>query len=318
MSARLDGNTVLVAEPLGSRLHGRHLVGDLGPKGLRLSLVEAAWCLLGGRLAIDGVGSVGELLGRSRDGQTEVDHLAYADLRERGLVVRHAGASLAVLPRGAGLDAPPSYTVRPFSERTPITAKELAASSQSVLALVDDDGAVTHYRLDAGKPEGVRPVGKLPPATGLLLRDRVLVEDPSVREAWQAEGIGVPHGAGLVLSLVEAEHLRRRGVLGLEGKADLAKALPDLDLLVTAYEAVRASGALCKSGFKFGTHFRAYREDPDDAHAEWLLQAVRPDADLDWSDLSRAIRLAHGVRKTFLLAVATKPVRFLSFSWFRP
>ncbi len=316
-TARLDGNTVLVPEPLGSRLHSRHLVGDPGPKGLRLSLVEAAWCLLGGRLTVEGAAKAGDLLRRG-DGQTEVDYLAYADLRERGLVVRHAGASFAVWPRGSGLDAAPAYTVRAFSERTPIAASELARCIGSILALVDDDGAVTHYKLEESAPEGARAVGALPAAEGVLLRDRVLVEDPAVREAWAAEGIGVPHGAGLVVSLVEAEHLLHRKALTLPKGTKLSERQADLLLLAAVHEAVRSRGALCKSGFKFGTHFRAYRENPDDAHAEWLVQAVPADGQMPWSDLSRAIRLAHGVRKTFLLAVAGPTVRFFAFSWFRP
>lgn len=313
-AGRLDGNTVLVPEPLASRLHARHLVGDLGPKGLRLSLVEAAWCMLGGRLSVEGITSAGGLLERG-DAQTEAQHLVYADLRERGLVVRHAGASLAVLPRGAGLDAKPLYTVRPFSERTPVAVADVVAHIGGILAVVDDDGAVTYERVDQVAPVGTRPIGKLPPAEGRPLTDRVLVEASGIREAWANEGIGVAHGSGLVLSLVEAEHLRKRGVLKLATKA---KVSAELARLVTVHEAVRATGALCKSGFKFGTHFRAYRDDPDEAHAEWLIQAVASDAELAWSDLSRAVRLAHGVRKTFLLAVAAPKVSFLALSWFRP
>ncbi len=313
MSARLDGNTVLVGEPLAARLHNRHLVGDLGPKGLRLSLVEAAWCLMGGRITMQGVDSVGDLLARG-DAQTEADHLVYSDLRERGLVVRHAGPTLAVLPRGAAAGAPPTYAVRAFGERTPVQVSDLLQPTGTVLAVADDDGAVTHYRIEAAAPEGKHPPGPLPKAAGRMLKDRILVEDAGVRASWAAEGIGVPHGEGLVVSAVEAEHLRRRGVL-----SGVAVSRSGLDLLVAAHEAIRSRGALCKSGFKFGTHFRAYRDDPDDAHAEWLIQAVAADEELAWSDLSRAIRLAHGVRKTFLLAVVGKgPVRFVSLSWFRP
>ncbi|MEK6986293.1 MAG: tRNA-intron lyase [Candidatus Thermoplasmatota archaeon] len=316
MKGRLDGNAILVPEPFGSRLHKRHLVGELGPGGLRLSFVEAAWCMLGERLDVDGVPTVGDLLARAA-GQAEADYLVYADLRERGLVVRHAGATLAVGPRGSELGAAPAYTVRAFSERTPIVAADLAASVDSVLALVDDDGAVTHYRLEASEPQGGQPLGTLPPAVGTLLRDRVLIEEGSVREAWLREGIGVPHGKGLVLSLVEAEHLRRRGVLRFPaGRTEANPA--GFELLVTVHEAVRSRGALCKSGFKFGTHFRAYRGNPDETHAEWLIETVAPDATLAWSDLSRAIRLAHGVRKKFLLAVVGREVQFLEFAWFRP
>ena len=313
-AGRLDGNTVLVPAPLGSRLHTRHLVGTLGPKGLRLSLVEAAWCVMGDRLKMEGDATAADLLARG-DAQTEAEHLVYADLRERGLVVRHAGASLAVLPRGAGLDAAPLYTVRPFSERTFLSAADLLGCVGGIVAVADDDGAVTHYKIEASAPMGNHPVGKLPVATGRPLRDRVLVEDGDVRQAWQGEGIGVAHGSGFVLSLVEAEHLRRRGVLKLPSSRAPS---PDLARLVAVHEAVRATGALCKSGFKFGTHFRAYRDDPDEAHAEWLIQAIGSDDTMAWSDLSRAIRLAHGVRKTLLLALAGKKVAFLSLSWFRP
>ncbi len=328
-TGRLDGENVFVDDAReASRLHGRFAVGTPVGDALRLSLVEAAWCLAQDRFAVEEKGSpvgLGDLLGRGRDDRVEVDYLCYQDLRERGLLARPGDGpgEFRVWPRGASLKDRSVYAVRAVAERAPVAVEALAAAAErgDVVAVVDEDGAVTHYRVAVGAPEGENPPGDLPAAGGVALHDRILVTEPKAVAAWHgAEFLGTPGPGGLFLSLVEAEALRRRGVLaagddvaerGREGQADFS-------LLLSAYEALRSRGVVVKSGFRFGTHLRGYRGDPGAGHAEWLIHATDGHG-LRWSDVSRGVRLAHGVRKSFALAwVRPGAVRFLEMAWFRP
>jgi tRNA-intron endonuclease, archaea type len=120
--------------------------------------------------------------------------------------------------------------------------------------------------------------------------------------------------AGLVLSFTEAEALRRRGVLDIPSLESRAAVQPHFKRTLAVFEALRRRGVVAKSGFKFGTHLRGYEGAPDEGHAKWLVQCVGEEP-LHWSDLARAIRVAHGVRKAFLLANGDS---FLRLSWFKP
>jgi tRNA-intron endonuclease len=321
-SVAVHAGHVLVRDAAeATRLYQKGFVGEpQAGNALRLSLVEAAWLCTQGRLDLPG-GAAGLLAqGAARGGRTEVAFLAYSDLRGRGLVARHAdgaeGTGFLVWPRGEGPPRPHAYAVQAAAEGDAADAGSLlaAARSNGVLAVVDEDGAVTHYKVEPDTPSGDRPPGPLPKADGVLLADRVLVADPDAAAAYaQQEFLGTPSPAGLVLSLVEAVALQQRGVLKVPG-LDARREPPSL----AAYTALRAAGVVVKSGFRFGTHLRGYAGDPEEGHALWLVHCLAPGETLHWSALSRAIRLAHGVRKRFLVAVPGTPPAFVALSWFKP
>ncbi|MFA5943669.1 MAG: hypothetical protein WC876_04290 [Candidatus Thermoplasmatota archaeon] len=326
---RVDGGKAVVTDPAqANRLHGKGSVGELAPGGaLSLTLVEAALSVAEGRLALmDGTKQLALAdvlaLGTGGGHRTEMEYLVYRDLRERGLVVRPAGGTgrFAVWPRGTG-EGDPAFRVLACSDADGLALDVLAAAAagNSILSVADADGAVTHYQAALDRPSGDVPAGDLPRAKGAVLADRVLVSDPAAVEAYSTrEFLGTRHGKELFLSFVEAESLRLRGVLsvppGLAGKGDGLRLLP-------VHLALREAGAVPKSGFKFGTHLRAYRNAPDDGHAEWLVHCAETGEALPWSALSRGVRLAHGVRKKFLVAIpgaAGAAPTFAHLAWYRP
>ena len=69
---------------------------------------------------------------------------------------------------------------------------------------------------------------------------------------------------------------------------------------------------MIKTGFKFGTHFRLYFpgaqpvKDDKWIHSMHVIHVFPRDAKLLISEWSRAIRVAHSVRKTFILAIPGK------------
>jgi tRNA-intron endonuclease, archaea type len=321
---RPHGDRVVVEDAQqAARLHTRATVGELGANGkLTMTLAEAAWLAADGRLAVrEGREPLGfaELMARApAAARAEAAHLAYRDLRERGFVARPAGpGAFTVFPRGAS-SGEPAFTLQACSDADGVAAAALldAARAKRVLCVVDADGAVTHYQASVAEPAGDVPEGDLPRAKGSLLADRVLVADAAAAKAYhQREFLGTPHPAGLLLSFVEAEGLRRRGVLALQGQ-DLEG---EAARLLEVHAALRQAGAVPKSGFRFGTHLRAYRGAPDDGHAEWLVHCAAPDEQIPWSLLSRGVRLAHGVRKAFLVAIPDgKAIAFAKLAWFRP
>jgi tRNA-intron endonuclease len=325
-----DGKVVVPEPPQASRLHAKGSVGEPQADGsLALALVEAALSVAEGRLAVMDHGkqlALADVLALGAEGghRTEMEYLVYRDLRERGLVVRPEGPSgtgrFAIWPRGTG-DGEPAFHAIACSDADGLDLAVLAqaAEQRSVLSVTDSDGAVTHYQASMDTPAGDVPPGDLPRAKGAVLADRVLVSDKAAVEAYSArEFLGTRHGGELFLSFVEAESLRRRGVLSVP--PDLTKGADDARLL-PVHLALRQAGAVPKSGFKFGTHLRAYRGAPDEGHAEWLVHCADPGQPLPWSALSRGVRLAHGVRKRFLVALPGQdgaPPSFAQLAWHRP
>lgn len=341
----IDGDHVLVTDvAAANRLHNKSLAGTpTSGNGLRLTLTESSYCVASGWLTVDGgkeegrtaagSGPLGaaDLVARAKDGRRALtDHLVYSDLRGRGFVARHAPGHhhFDVWPRGTA-QGRPLFQVVAVSTADPVRPSDLldGATGGVVCAVVDEDSSVTHYRLAFEEPRGDVPEGKLPAATGAVVADRVLVADASAARAFAGEFLGTAHGDGVLLSALEAVALQARGVLRL----DEALPAPPAPEVAHTYAALRRNGVVVKSGFRFGAHLRGYVGAPDDTHAQWLLHCAKPKEGLPWSALSRGVRLAHGVRKQFLVAVPTgtktgqdagreggTDVRFVHIAWYRP
>lgn len=79
------------------------------------------------------------------------------------------------------------------------------------------------------------------------------------------------------------------------------------------YEDWRKRGYVIKTGFKFGTHFRIYfpgaspvRSEDEWMHSKHVIQVFPRKHKLIISEWARAIRVAHSVKKTFILAIPGK------------
>ncbi len=84
----------------------------------------------------------------------------------------------------------------------------------------------------------------------------------------------------------------------------------DFPALYEVYEDWRIRGFVLKTGFKFGTHFRLYfpGASPTRATDEWIhskhvIHAFPRKSRMIISEWARAIRVAHSVKKTFILAI---------------
>jgi len=117
------------------------------------------------------------------------------------------------------------------------------------------------------------------------------------------------------LDIYEALFLSKHASLTLQNstskKAHAAalKRHPYFNQLYEVYEDWRLNGFILKTGFKFGTHFRIYfpgatpLKEKGWVHSQHVLQVFPKNCSLIISEWARAIRVAHSVRKTFVLAI---------------
>ncbi len=126
------------------------------------------------------------------------------------------------------------------------------------------------------------------------------------------------HGSLLKLDAYETLFFAEHSGLKLDiSKTKLVKEAnrrrADFEALYEVYEDLRMRGFVLKTGFKFGTHFRLYfpGAKPSLGQEEWMhskhvIHVFPRDAKMLISEWARAIRVAHGVKKTFILAIPGK------------
>lgn len=246
-----------------------------------------------------------------------------------------------LLPRGSKPSTPAVIHVLPIPEREGFSlsvfrsfASEcLLRGVDGMIGIVDEDGDVTFYSVKTSMPVGDCPAtsGRVLPAK--LGQNRVVVPQGKGVTLLNERGFfGQVMGSMLHLSLIEALYLVECGKIVIDGIEKLvefqARAMEeqrDIGLRYPVYRALRKNGVRVKTGFKYGTHFRAYSQDPDTSHADFLVHVLEDGTEVDWQIISRAIRVAHGVRKRILFTSpaimetdAQKADHFLELVWTRP
>lgn len=349
MPGRLVDGVVVVDPEEASRLRDKGSFGIPRPGGgLELDLVEATYLQETGKLEVVRDGKELDLEALLRLGDRalpafEIKYLVYRDLRQRGYVVKPGIPPLdfRVFPRGGGPDtAPTKHWVLALSERSVFDLAALEGHLESVahvrkqlvLAVVDEESDLTYYRVSRASPRGeLAEPGAGLKAGALFLQDRAIVLDPQEALRLHEAGFyGKMVGDRLQLSLLETLYLVQRGVLKVKraqtGRPIGLKALlreaeriqPDLHLRLRVYEDLKERGILVKTGFKYGSHFRGYEGDPGTHHAKYLVHALPQDHRGMWPEVSRAVRLAHGVRKEILLGRVGEGVAYVRLQRIRP
>lgn len=329
-----DGSAVVHDQTGASQLHGRGGYGTIGEAGkLNLDPLETAYLCEMQRLKVEDLErSARDFRGllaaaHGRDPTFEIRYLVYRDLRQRGYVVLRGPppVEFSLLPRGGTPAKTASkWWVESRSERVPFSLSEIldhlrqvrSARRTLLLGIIDEESDLTYYRVREVTPQGEnRPPSEPAAAEGVDLGDRVsLFDSASVEALDKVEHYGSRVGSRLELSLLEALYLeseRRISLYAADGSGTLdvtrfergARATePDLPLRLPVYRHLRAQGLIPKTGFKYGTHFRAYERDPSSTHARYLVHVVPPEWSAPWPEVARAVRLAQGVRKQLLFA----------------
>ncbi|KYH27143.1 tRNA-splicing endonuclease [Halalkalicoccus paucihalophilus] len=300
-----------------SRGYGRPLDGN----EIALAPVEAAHLLYRGDLRIEDMDFPSFVQG-VEDPSFFVRYLVYADLRERGFYLSPARegwvpdppaeAQFVVYERGSGpWDDDRLYDLRVAGERESLSLTTL----HGALAVVDEESEVTYFEVDRPEIEG-SSAGFSKPTEADLLADRAIVWNPP-HELFSAAFYGQPlsgreDGDGPIqLSLLEAAYLADRGVLSTDGSIlERGREVEGdrFERRLAVYAAFRERGVVPKTGFKFGADFRVYAdvESIDDlGHSEYLVRVLPPDCARSPREIALDVRLAHGVRKRMVFALAS-------------
>lgn len=350
MPGELKGDTVIVAdEAEGSQIYNRGYYGEpMSGGGVKLTLLEALHLVEVERLeVISGKRAVTlEKLLRAADASYPnflIKYVVYRDLRQRGYVAKENRQPLdfSVYPRGGGPGKTPSvFWVAAISERSVFDIDALVHQLRKVsslrkkllLAVVDEESDLTYYGV-----KEVLPRGKSPPAglrgevEAMLTEDRAtVIDEEQARKLYEEHYYGKMVGRRLQLSLLETAFLMKEGMLRVRnartGRKISAESVmrrarriqPDFELRLRIYENLRARGIIVKTGFKYGSHFRAYEGDPEKHHAKYLVHALPAGFKGMWPEISRAVRLAHGVKKEILFGEAGDEVTYLKLHRVRP
>lgn len=321
MVAELVENKVIVKDAKeGNRIYNKGCFGTFNGK-LNLHLIEACYLLEKGRISIEANGrkiDLKEFMEHALNmlPDFEIKYLVYRDLRERGYVVRVAKDFL-LYERGKRPPAKPAFLVKAISERRKFKIKEIEefieeAENKLIIGIVDEEGDLTYYLVKffemKGKIEEKEYKGEI-----VLLNDRCIVFDKFLANELKKDFIGRDFGKYVQLSLMEAGYLAKRGakikkndvILSLEDFMEYAKKIqPDIEERLKVYEDLRKLQLLPKTGFKFGTHFRVYDKMPEETHAPYLIHVVNENYEATWAEISRAIRLAHSVKKEMIFCIA--------------
>ena len=350
MPGELREDRVTVDDPAeASTLYNRGYFGNPRPGGgLELSLLEAVYLVETDRLDVRrgrnpvslrelfrAAGAAGEPF--------EIRYLVYRDLRQRGYVVlpQDGPVDFHVLPRGGAPKKTPSkYWVRALSERAVFDLAELlrragdaaAVRKTLLLGLVDEESDLTYYAVREASPRGHLPPPMVSEKVIVHFQgDRaVVLDEEQARRLHEAGYFGKIVGRRLQLSLLETAFLLEAGLVevrnaGTDRPIRLARLLreakavqPDFALRLRAYEDLTARGVISKTGFKYGAHFRAYEGDPEVHHAKYLVHVVPKGHRGAWPEISRAVRLAHGVKKQILFGEVGDDVRYVKLERVRP
>jgi tRNA-intron endonuclease len=286
-----DADTVVVRNDARQQLYDASGYGEpLDGDKVALTPVETAYLLRKGKLEdVDGDGYARFV---RRVVEDESVLRVYADLRDRGYYLSHDD-KLYLYARG---DHPANSSPETRVESVDEDAVVEIGALPSLVAVADDDGDVTYFAVESEKPDGDFPSLDDEISVDTETRGRrteVVSESDALREA--RYGSSESDDGILILSPVEAAYLAERGFL------DTQKTKVDARRLAV-YADLRDRGVCPRTGFKFGADFRVYETSEDD-HAGLLVSAVERDVSLPVVELSRTVRLAHGVRKRMVFAL---------------
>jgi tRNA-intron endonuclease len=200
----------------------------------------------------------------------------------------------------------------------------LKKNKNFVACIVDEERDITSYLLSLFRPHRPQKPPKKPATESKanLLSTRVVSEDPF------NDDFGISLGPFHELSLIEALYLIKKDRITVMDKnenededekkineKDLfeigKKKQKDFELIYRGYESLRDLGYVPKTGFKYGTHFRVYDFSIDRIHAPYLAHCYPQKSRVRWSEISRASRLAHSVKKKILFTVVRDEINYI-------
>lgn len=332
MSGKLTGSKVIVEdEKEGNRIYNKGYFGKpLSGGGLELNLMESIYLSEAERLkVIDENGKpidISDILESTSEDRFLVNYPVYKDMRMRGYVVKNASdpVTFRVFPRGgAPGKTQTKYWIQSNAETDTFSISEILKSLKKVeqlkkiflTGLVDEEGDVTYYKITTIDLNGKTPKTTLEIPKSTSYNNKVIIENDSSKQLHEQGFYGNLEDDRLNISILEALYLSEINALKVENGFNskeltsqqiLGKGVntqDDFKLRYDIYKDLRSKDLVPKTGFKYGAVFRAYEGDPDEHHAEYIVQPIKDDYLCSWYEISRAVRVAHSVKKKFLFGI---------------
>jgi len=338
----LTDDKIIVKKPKDvGRLYSKSQFGKIiAENKLQLDLLEGVFLLDEGKIKIKkGKKEIDSetlvSLASNKISHFEINYLVFKDLRKRGHAI-HLSEKDKII---TFTQVKNQFYVIVFSERDKLYLKKIKktikdakkAGSALWIAIVDEEGDITYYDASILDIKGKIKEHKFPTGRCVLLENRVIIFDKTLaRILFEKEFFGKPFGEWLQISFVETLYLNKKGIIEIttssgkkiskeKVKEIIPKKQPDITQKLYVFEDLKKRGLIVKTGFKFGSHFRAYTRGPDKTHAEYLIHVVNENFKGIWEEISRAVRLAHSVNKEICLAQTSKSkIDYIKFGRLRP
>jgi tRNA-intron endonuclease len=338
-----DGSVIIKDSSDAKKLQDKGFGRSLPDKSLKLSLLEAAFLIEKDRIKVSKDKERVTLpdiylMAIPLYPQFEIQYLVYRDLKKRGYIVKEESNSFdfSIYDKGERPPDHPKYKALALSERSTICGKELKLKTEEIdkgkkllLGIIDEESDITYYEAGIVKLKGRVNSYKYPEGKADLTEERAIIWDEELASLlYDKEWFGKPVGDGLQLSLIETAYLIEKGMIEIFKQSkplsftafrQYAKTIqPNLEDLFKVYKDLKVNKLVVKTGFKFGSHFRVYKSNLKSEHAPYLIHMVKQKELLTWQDISRAVRLAHSVRKQMIFALVNKGITYLQIQRISP
>jgi len=349
----ISNNRIIVNKPKDvGRLYSKSRFGKtVKNNNLILNLIEGVFLLEEEKIKIfekEKEIDFGYLLKRSilTIPNFEIKYIVFRDLRKKGYSIQinndNKNFDFIIFKNKNNLNEENNkYFVSIFSEKDTLDINKIKLFIDQVkikngilwISIVDEEGDITYYEISIDNIKGENFEKKYVKTDSILMENRVLILDEKTsKKLFEEEFYGKPFGKGLQISMVEALYLLKKNFLKIQiinnekntdfksFKKYVKLKQPDIDLRFDVYNDLKIRGLIVKTGFKFGTHFRAYSKKPDLTHAEYLVHVITKNYTSIWSNFSRAIRLAHSVNKEIIFAIhySNKKIVYIKLGRLRP
>ena len=350
MECELRDDVLTAGSEAVEELYDRGFYGRVKDGKLELSLIEGAYLLSRGKIEIFSDRKDLDFkaffeIASERIKDFELGYIVFKDLRERGYYTKMSPIGFRIYPRGGHPGKTPAHVfVYVISERAHLPLQRMIselnkaenARKRLILAIVDEESDITFYELKKTIMSGGQAepdvVGAGMPAAASLINDRTIVWEPEIADfLHQNYFFGKKlDELRLQLSLVESGYLLDKQWIRIKHKNaaefnEYAEGVePGYTLKYLVYSNLRDSGFVVKTGFKFGTHFRVYKQFKTDTHSEYLVHTIASDYTFALPELSRAVRIANTVHKRMVFGYPdgatgdeTGGVGYVEVGWIR-
>ncbi|MEF8847991.1 MAG: tRNA-intron lyase [Candidatus Thermoplasmatota archaeon] len=259
--------------------------------------------------------------------------ISYKDLRERGYNLRIYGDSKKYdFKVTKKKPVKKKCYIKTFYEEEKIKIKKIDKILKDLefkkeelwLAIVDEEVDVTYYKANRRNLKGNQKESKISKIKDYLSNNRALILNEKKAEKLFKNGFfGKPYIKSLQISSIENLYLQRRNILEKKNRKKEDK-LKNKDLekyyRYLVYSDLKKRGLIVKTGFKYGSHFRAYSKGPDKSHAEYLITVLPENFKFQWLEISRGLRVAQTVNKKMIYSIVKgrDTIKYLELTRFRP